>query len=123
MQRSTRQRHIIREVFARERRPLTPVEVRLVAAESLPSVGLATVYRAIRDLMAEGWLRTVDIPGDAPRYELADLPHHHHFLCRACGRVFDLPSCPAGIRNMAPSGFVVESHELTLRGLCSSCHA
>ena len=33
---------------------------------------------------------SVEIPGQMPRYERADKGHHHHFVCRVCGGVFEL---------------------------------
>ncbi|MCA1937046.1 MAG: transcriptional repressor, partial [Dechloromonas sp.] len=69
----------------------------------------------------EGIIEMVNLPGENSRYELRGLPHHHHFLCRACGRVFDVPGCPGKVEQLAPSGFVVDGHDLTLYGRCAGC--
>jgi Fur family ferric uptake transcriptional regulator len=63
----------------------------------------------------------VEIPGQMPRYELADKGHHHHFLCRVCGEVFELEKCLARIKTMAPPRFRVEGHEIILYGSCEVC--
>jgi Fur family ferric uptake transcriptional regulator len=47
--------------------------------------------------------------------------HHHHFQCTNCQRVFDVHACPGDIDHMAPKGFSVERHELTLYGRCADC--
>jgi Fur family ferric uptake transcriptional regulator len=35
--------------------------------------------------------------------------------------VFDIHSCPSDLGNLAPKGFKVESHDLTLYGRCKDC--
>jgi len=121
MQRKTSQRDAIRRAIEEAGRPLTPQEILEAAREHVPGTGIATVYRAVKDLLDERWLQPVDLPGEPSRYEVANLPHHHHFHCRQCGRVFDIHHCIGDFKKMTPKGFVLESHELTLRGLCQAC--
>ena len=102
-------------------RPLSPAELYRAARTRLPRIGIATVYRAIRDLVEAGWLRPVEVPGEPSRYERAGKPHHHHFLCRSCNSLWEVQACPTGIEQLAPDGFVTESHEITLYGLCDEC--
>ena len=121
MQRDTRQRGAIRRVFMRVERPLTPDEVLEYGQRIVPSLGLATVYRNVKALAAEGWLSEVDLPGGGLRYELAERPHHHHFLCRSCHQAFDVHRCPNEVEGLAPEGFEVDGHELILFGRCAAC--
>lgn len=100
---------------------MSPQEVHVAARKSIPGIGLATVYRAVRRLLDQGWLVTVDIPGEPPRYELAGKTHHHHFFCRGCGRTFDVKGCPQEIKSLTPRGFRLEGHELVLYGRCPRC--
>lgn len=123
MQRKTRQRETIVEVIGRADRPLSPQEILRLASKRLPGLGLATVYRAIKDLAADGQLTTVEIPGEPPRYEIAGKEHHHHFHCRKCDRVFEMNGCPGPLRALAPKGFKVEGHEILLHGLCDRCRS
>ena len=37
--------------------------------------------------------------------------------------MFDVHDCPGDLKRMAPQGFVVERHELTLYGRCADCNA
>jgi Fur family ferric uptake transcriptional regulator len=55
------------------------------------------------------------------RYETAQRGHHHHFRCDACLRVFDVHQCPGDLAGLAPPGFAVSRHEITLYGLCNDC--
>jgi Fur family ferric uptake transcriptional regulator len=121
MERNTRQRAAIRDAIAQAHRPLLPQEVLGAAQQGVPGLGIATVYRNLKALVEEGELRLVHLPGENPRFELVGHQHHHHFQCRACQRVFDVHACPGDLSAMAPQGFTVEDHDLTLYGRCSEC--
>ncbi|WP_105316663.1 zinc uptake transcriptional regulator [Thermus tenuipuniceus] len=120
MERSTRQRRAIREVFLEVGRPLSPQEVLELAKRKVPSLGLATVYRTLKGLVEEGFLTPVALPGEPPRYEPAGRAHHHHFLCRLCGRVYELLGCDLALTHLPP-GFQAEGHEVTVFGRCPEC--
>lgn len=121
MERSTRQRSAIRGAIADAGRPLLPQEVLDAAKNQVPGLGIATVYRNLKALALDGELRSVELPGENPRYELVGQAHHHHFQCNACQRVFDMHACPGDLSKLAPQGFTVEDHDLTLYGKCSDC--
>jgi Fur family transcriptional regulator, ferric uptake regulator len=121
MERSTRQRSAIRSAIEQARRPLSPQEVLAAAQAAVPALGLATVYRNLKLLVDAEEVSTVTLPGDAPRYEAARQAHHHHFQCTVCARVFDVHQCPGNLAHLAPPGFQIDHHELTLYGRCASC--
>lgn len=121
MERNTRQRNAIREAIAHSGRPLLPQEVLDAAHAAVPSLSLATVYRTLNALVAEGDLTTVSLPGESPRFEAAPQQHHHHFKCGDCQRVFDVHACPGDLGHLLPSGFEVQHHDLTLYGRCAEC--
>jgi Fur family ferric uptake transcriptional regulator len=121
MERATRQRAAINEALVLAGRPLLPEEILDAARGLVPGLALATVYRNLKLLADEGQIRPVQLPGENTRFEPADQAHHHHFQCRACGRVFDIQACPGGLAALAPAGFTVEDHELTLYGTCGDC--
>jgi len=121
MERSTRQRAAIRAVIDAAKRPLSPQEVLAGAQADVSALGQATVYRNLKLLLEAGEIQVVNLPGDSPRYESAQHEHHHHFQCSACDRVFDVHQCPGNLAKLAPAGFTVESHELTLYGRCADC--
>lgn len=121
MERQTRQRGAIRRAFQRAGRPLSPAEVLGDARRDVGGLGIATVYRNIRALLDERWLVTVDLPGEAARYELAGQDHHHHFRCRRCERVFDIPCAVAAFDDALPAGFHLDRHDVVLHGTCADC--
>jgi len=121
MERNTRQRAAILGAISRADRPLLPKEILQLAQRALPGLGIATVYRNLKALLAEGQLKVVDLPAENARFEMAGGRHHHHFQCTRCQRVFDVDACPGDLSGLAPPGFAVEDHDLTLYGRCKEC--
>jgi Fur family ferric uptake transcriptional regulator len=120
-QRRTRQQSAIEDIFARMDRPLSPQEVHEHARKDIPSLGMATVYRALNHMVDANEIRVVELPGQPPRYESAGLSHHHHFHCLTCDRVFDLDGCLLKADLNLPEGYLVVSHDITLSGTCPDC--
>jgi Fur family transcriptional regulator, ferric uptake regulator len=89
-------------------------------------VGIASVYRALDTLAELRLVKRVDAGDGIARYEplLPDGNHHHHLVCRDCGKVeaFSDPSLERAIdRAAGSSGYTVDEHEIVLTGACSSC--
>ena len=123
MERNTVQRRAIHKVLEQTGRPMGPPEIYEAAKEHAPGLGIATVYRTIKRLLDDGFLTQVELPGEAPRYEMAGKGHHHHFRCSICKRVFDLQGCPGAFKQILPRGFSLEAHEIYLFGRCVECGA
>jgi len=121
MERNTQQRRSIIAALQRAGRPLGPREILAAASSAVPGLGIATVYRALKSLVQDGQIEPVHLPGQPPRYEPAGKHHHHHFRCRSCNQVFEIPGCPGNLEPLVPKGFVLEDHEVVLYGRCSAC--
>jgi Fur family ferric uptake transcriptional regulator len=90
--------------------------------------GPASVYRALNLLSELDLLHRAGVGEGPPRYELVhpDDEHHHHIVCERCGRTVafqdrDLEAAIEGLSERV--GYVVASHDVTLRGACASCAA
>jgi len=119
--RQTNQKKAVRWALVEADRPLNAHEVLVAARRVAAGLGIATVYRNLRALVADGWLAAVDLPGEPRRYERAGKDHHHHFHCRSCDRVFEVPECPVESTSIAPDGFLLERHDVVLYGRCADC--
>ena len=86
----------------------------------LPRVSLATVYRNLRRLAAEGFLlERADARG--MRFD-GNLVRHDHFTCLQCGRIYDVPARRAGGGRMpARAGFEVLNQRIEFYGRCAAC--
>jgi Fur family ferric uptake transcriptional regulator len=121
MQRNTAQRQAIQRVIREADRPLGPEEICESAKTHCPGIGIATVYRAVREMVESGELTVVNLPGDAARYEIAGQGHHHFFFCRNCKKTFNIDGCPGNLKKIIPADFTLEEHEIILYGLCDVC--
>lgn len=88
------------------------------------SVGLATVYRTLQRLADAGevdMMRTED--GEAIYRRCSD-SHHHHLVCRACGRTVEVegPAVERWTNGIAAEhGYADVSHTLEIFGTCPNC--
>ncbi len=121
MRRNTTQRMAIERVFRQHERPLGVDEVLKYGRKLVKSLNQATVYRNLKLLIDDGWLKRIAHPSLGALYERTGKGHHHNFHCRECNRTFDLPGCALNEDEAAPDGFVVEGHEVFLFGVCPLC--
>ena len=122
MKRNTSQRKAIQEVFLQDDRPLGVKEILNIGRHEVDTLNQATVYRNLKILVQKGWLRKVYHPKLGILYERADKDHRHHFHCRSCDRLFEIPCCTLNEKAFTPPGFITEGHQVFLFGLCTSCN-
>jgi Fur family ferric uptake transcriptional regulator len=89
-------------------------------------VGIASVYRTLEVLVELRLVKRVDAGDGIARFEpaLVDGDHHHHLVCRDCGKVeaFTDPRLERTIDRIADGlGYSVEEHEVVLTGACADC--
>jgi Fur family transcriptional regulator, ferric uptake regulator len=123
MKRQTNQRNAIEQVFLQKDSPLGIGEVLDAARKVVRSLNQSTVYRNLKLLVQKGWLRKINHPSRGTLYERTDKDHHHHFHCRSCNKVYELPGCALDEEESTPQGFVTETHEVFLFGVCALCKA
>jgi len=121
LRRKTAQRVAIEKVFTEHDRPLGVDEVLACGRELVDSLNQATVYRNLKMLIDDGWLKRLSHPSLGTLYERTGKGHHHHFHCRKCNHAFELPGCALNEEEAAPKGYVIEDHEIYLFGVCPSC--
>ena len=124
--RPTRQRAAIAQALTGSAEFRSAQDIHAALAGSGTRVGLATVYRNLQAMAADGeidMLRTDD--GEAV-YRRCSTGHHHHLLCRSCGRTVEVEG-PAVERwadkVSAEHGFVDVRHTLEIVGTCAECAA
>ena len=90
------------------------------------AVGLATVYRTLTAMASAGELDAIRTPEGQVAYRTCSPGHHHHLVCRSCGRTEEitLPGLEELVRTIATDhGFGQLDHELEFFGLCAACDA
>ncbi len=121
---ATRPREQISRVLQRERRYLSAAEIHQLLKGTRAKVSLSTVYRTLDLLASKGEASSrVDEAGEAT-YVSCEPTHHHHAICRQCGRVEDV-ACDA-MERFADAlrsyhGFELDAHAMEFSGRCSAC--
>lgn len=121
LRRNTTQRKAIEQVFMQHDGPLGVDEILELGRVFVRSLNQATVYRNLKILIDDGWLKRIFHPSLGTFYERTGKVHHHHFHCRECNRAYELPGCALNEDEAAPDGFIVTDHEVFLFGICPSC--
>lgn len=121
--RSTRQREAVREALAASDEFVSAQALHQVLRADGSSVGLATVYRALAALAEDGEADALQSGGEV-LYRACTPTHHHHLICRGCGRTVELEAAAverwAG-QVAAEHGFVEPEHVVDIFGLCAAC--
>ncbi|AEE46051.1 transcriptional repressor [Cellulomonas fimi] len=90
-------------------------------------VGLATVYRAVQSLSETGEVDVLRTPdGESVYRRCAQRSHHHHLVCRSCGRTVELDAAQAeawAAQVATAHGFADVDHTIELVGTCAPCRA
>jgi len=89
-----------------------------------PTTSLATVYKTISLLKADGEVLELGFGEQGSRYDGLRPRPHPHMICTRCGEIRDLEldaleSIVAGFA--AETGYAVESHRFDVFGLCPRC--
>ena len=89
-----------------------------------PTSSQATVYSSLQALRDVDLIREVLLEEGVCRYD-ANVAPHHHFRCRSCGSIADIPwdqlnSLELGHLN---SSWRIDGYEVTVHGVCDRCHS
>ncbi|HEV3153980.1 MAG TPA: transcriptional repressor [Candidatus Baltobacteraceae bacterium] len=120
----TRPREQIAAVLKREQRYLSAAEVFALLKKARTKVSLSTIYRTLDMLESRGEASSRLDAGGETTYVACAPTHHHHAICKNCGRVEEI-ACEA-IEHLAQDladhhGFALDDHAMEFFGRCSSC--
>lgn len=114
------------EALARHECAVTALDLDEELRRRKPVVGRASVYRALEQLEQLGLVQRLEVVRGTAGYERVepDGEHHHHAICRHCGRMvpFEDSSLEQAIAALSERiSFEVTDHDVVLRGLCEHC--
>jgi Fur family ferric uptake transcriptional regulator len=119
-------RRSVVELLGRQNCCLSAHEIHHLLRRARRPVGIASVYRALEALVELRLVKRVDAGDGIARFEAtsADGEHHHHLVCRDCGKVeaFSDSRLERAIDRVAGGlGYSVDEHEVVLTGACADC--
>lgn len=122
--RITRTREAMLDVILKRTRPFSATDLFHLLEPA--HVDLVTVYRNLGVFEAAGLICRADFSDETARFTLAGHAHryhHHHVVCRACGRVAAIESCGLAAQEKALTelGFRNLEHRLEFTGTCRRC--
>ncbi|MFE8949815.1 Fur family transcriptional regulator [Streptomyces sp. NPDC007856] len=123
--RTTRQRKAVTRALAGCQDFVSAQDLYALLVAGDHAIGLTTVYRALRELEADGSVDVVRDETGGRLYRLRPADGHRHYLmCRGCGRSRPVDSEVveewAG-RIAAATGFTAVEHTVELTGVCAGC--
>lgn len=105
--------------------PLNANEIDLILKKDNIFIDLSTIYRVLKVFEEKGIVRkALEDTDKSVMYELTKNIHKHYLLCNSCNGLEEVNMCP--LDNMREKiekerGFLVDYHNLTIRGTCKNC--
>lgn len=122
LRRMTKQRQAIINMLASSDAHPTAEMVYDAVRREVPDISLATVYRNLQLLVAQGKVREIRHGRDGSRFD-SHMEPHSHFFCQSCGRVYDMPAYavrpPADWLNLIPGKLLGQRTDFF--GVCRHC--
>ncbi|MEY4359532.1 MAG: hypothetical protein RLZZ631_1018 [Cyanobacteriota bacterium] len=104
-------------------RELSGQDLHALLRKSPQPMGLATVYRHLRQLQQRGLIRCRHLPSGEALFAPMERDEHH-LTCVDCGTTLVLEHCPmhnVQLHGEQAEGFQMLFHTLEFFGLCSGC--
>ena len=122
--RPTRQRRAVAACLARFDDFRSAQEIHELLRDGGENVGLSTVYRTLQALADAEEVDVLRGEDGETRYRRCSGTHHHHLVCRDCGRTVEVegPTVERWATTIAEEhGYDAVSHTLEIFGLCPAC--
>ena len=85
---------------------------------------ISTVYRTLELLKELNLVMETDFGEERVRYHVAEKGHHHHLVCRRCGRIIDLEESILHLLKDAlhrDYDFEADLRHVAIQGKCNEC--
>ncbi len=124
--RLTPQREMVLSVICDSGGHLTADEILTSVRERYPYLNKSAVYRTLDLLTRLNLVNQADFGRGCIEYEMHLHPHHHHLLCRQCGKRIQIEAglfTPLEKALQTQYGFRAEFDHFAIYGLCEKCQA
>ena len=122
--RSTRQRTAVARLLDDTDDFRSAQEIHEKLRRSGEGIGLTTVYRTLQTLADAGEIDVLRTSTGEAVYRRCSAHHHHHLVCRDCGRTVEVeePTVELWAEKVAGEhGFINIGHTVEISGTCPDC--
>jgi Fur family ferric uptake transcriptional regulator len=122
--RLTPQRMLVIEALHNADKHISAEEIYEQLHNRYPYANISTVYRTLELMKKLDLVTETDFGEGRVRYHVAEKGHHHHLVCRSCGKVVDLEESalyPLKDTLLQEYGFDADLRHLAISGVCSGC--
>jgi Fur family ferric uptake transcriptional regulator len=122
--RNTWQKDAVRHALSEATGFVSAGQLHLVLRNHGSTIGLATVYRALADLVEVREADSLQSKDGELLYRACGTEHHHHLICRKCGKTVEIEAdrVEAWADDVAKAhGFSNPTHTIDIFGDCASC--
>ena len=122
--RPTRQRAALTDELAGTAEFRSAQDIHASLSASGTRVGLATVYRNLQAMAADGEVDVIRTTEGEAVYRACSTGHHHHLVCRECGKTVEVegPAVELWAHKVSTEhGFSDVQHTLEIFGTCGGC--
>jgi Fur family ferric uptake transcriptional regulator len=122
--RNTRQRRAVVAILGDLDGFASAQEIHDILTKRGESVGLSTVYRSLQSLADSEEVDALRNDDGEVLYRQCSAGHHHHLVCRSCGRTVEVegPTVERWADRIAgENGFQDVAHTLEIFGTCDAC--
>lgn len=122
--RNTWQKDAVRHALSEATGFVSAGQLHLVLRNHGSTIGLATVYRALADLVEAREADSLQSKDGELLYRACGTEHHHHLICRKCGKTVEIEAdrVEAWADDVANAhGFSNPTHTIDIFGDCASC--
>ena len=122
---TTHARTVIYNLLQTNTLPLSVDAINAKLKQKEIKINRSTVFRTINTFAQKNIIRKLEFDEGKFRYELFDLPHHHHLICVKCGKIVQIADCQ--IDNLEKKfsrlfHFKIIKHKLEFLGICENCY-
>lgn len=119
----TKRREDILNFFAAKNKYKTAKDVYQYMEEIYPGISFDTVYRNLHLYHELGILEVTDLNAEKHFRMRCEDDHHHHFICRLCGKTKKIDYCPMDYISKHLQQYAVDGHKFEVYGTCPTCLA
>lgn len=104
---------------------LEPSEIFERVLKKNKDINFSTIYRNLDTFINIGIVKKVNLDDGKSAYQIiVEDQHTHSIICKKCGRVETLRSCPLekiDMKEIEKKGFQPDSHKFEIYGFCIEC--